>query len=432
MATVDRPLTPQRDTASRLVRPPKPFFLRSWFGLAFAVVLVGAHVIGWQVSQINPALLAEKSPRVAEFFFRVMQPDIIASDQKQLQASVPIVGVETPPEAAQPAQSEVMEVTPLIKRGNSTRPEEPTAAQDERFNVQVSLSSNQVAPAQEISVSGSGLRPNTAGRVIWQTVGTNAASIDIGGFATDAQGNFSTQVQVPADLDRVVGSYGFPNNLVVTQNWGFGGIYLSPTVGEVARLIVETVFLALMGTTFAVLISIPLSFLASHNLMSHSIVTLAIYGVARTILNILRSIEVLILAVIFAATVGLGPFAGVLALTLHSIASLGKLYSEAIESIDPGPIEAITATGANRFQVITYAVVPQFIPQFISFTLYRWDINVRMSTVIGFVGGGGIGFILKQYMDLGFWSQAATAIWAIAIVVILMDWASSRVRAAVI
>jgi phosphonate transport system permease protein len=237
---------------------------------------------------------------------------------------------------------------------------------------------------------------------------------------------------VPPEAERVIGAYGFPNNLVVAQTWNFGNLYVSPTVGQVIMLTVETVFIALMGTTFAVLLSIPLSFLASHNLMSHSIVTLGVYGVARTVLNILRSIEVLILVVIFAATVGLGPFAGVLALSLHSIASLGKLYSEAIESIDPGPIEAITATGANRFQVITYAVVPQFIPQFISFTLYRWDINVRMSTVLGLVGGGGIGLVLQQYIQLGHWDRAATAIWAIAIVVILMDWASSKIRAKVI
>lgn len=91
--------------------------------------------------------------------------------------------------------------------------------------------------------------------------------------------------------------------------------------------------------------------------------------------------------------VGLGPYAGIIALTVHSVASLGKLYSEAIESIDPGPIEAIQATGATRLQTIMFAVVPQMIAPFVSFSIYRWDINVRMSTVIGLVGGGGVGFI---------------------------------------
>jgi phosphonate transport system permease protein len=157
-----------------------------------------------------------------------------------------------------------------------------------------------------------------------------------------------------------------------------------------------------------------------------------VYYAARTVLNLLRSIEVLIMATIFVAAVGIGPFAGVLALAVHSVASLGKLYSEAIESIDPGPIEAITATGAGRLQTIVFAIIPQFIPQFISFTLYRWDVNVRMSTIIGFVGGGGIGFLLTQYIQLLDWAKAGTAIWAIAIVVIVIDLASARIRQAVI
>jgi phosphonate transport system permease protein len=289
-----------------------------------------------------------------------------------------------------------------------------------------------VAPDQEITVTGTGFRPNTPGRLLWQSYGQSASVQAIGEFTTDGQGSFTTKVKVPADPERVVNLTGFPNNLAAVQEWNIGGMKLSSTVGLVVDKIIETILLALMGTTFAVVLSIPLSFLAARNLMAHSLIGTAIYGVARTVLNVLRSIEVLILAVIFGATVGFGPFAGVLALSLHSIASLGKLYSEAIEAIDPGPIEAITATGANRLQVIMYAVVPQFIPQFISFTLYRWDINVRMSTVLGFVGGGGIGFLVQQYIQLLQWNQAATAIWAIALVVIAMDYASAKIRAAVI
>jgi phosphonate transport system permease protein len=239
-------------------------------------------------------------------------------------------------------------------------------------------------------------------------------------------------VQVPSDADRVLNSFGFPNTLAVSQTWGYGNIYPSDTVGLVIEKIIETIFLALMGTTFAIVVSIPISFLASRNLMPHTLLGNLAYSISRTILNILRSIEAVILAVIFAATLGLGPFAGVMALTLHSIASLGKLYSEAIESIDAGPIEAITATGANRLQMIVYAVVPQFIPQFLSFTLYRWDINVRMSTIIGLVGGGGIGYLLIQYINLLQFKQAATCLWAIAIVVIAIDWASAKLRAQVI
>jgi len=191
---------------------------------------------------------------------------------------------------------------------------------------------------------------------------------------------------------------------------------------------IETIFLALMGTFFALLVSIPLSFLGARNLMGNSTAGWATYYAVRTLFNVLRSIETLILAVIMAVVVGLGPFAGVMAIVIHSIGAMGKLYSESIESIDPGPIEAITATGANRLQVVLFAVLPQVVPQFLSFTMYRWDINVRLSTVIGLVGGGGIGFILIQYINLLQWNQAATALWLIGIVVITMDYASAIIR----
>ena len=157
-------------------------------------------------------------------------------------------------------------------------------------------------------------------------------------------------------------------------------------------------------------------------------VGLTIYYIVRTIFNTLRSIEALIVAVIMVVWVGLGPFAGALALALHSIAAGGKLYSEQVESIMAGPLEAIKATGATRLQTILYAVIPQIIPPYISFTMYRWDINVRMSTIIGFVGGGGIGFLLQQNMNLLNYRGAAAQILAIAIVVATMDYISSRLR----
>ncbi|MCK6576948.1 MAG: ABC transporter permease subunit [Anaerolineae bacterium] len=153
-----------------------------------------------------------------------------------------------------------------------------------------------------------------------------------------------------------------------------------------------------------------------------------LYTATRTILNALRSIEPLIMGLVFVIWVGIGPFAGVLALALHSIASLGKLYSEQIESIDSGPIEALESTGANRLQTIMYAVVPQIIPPYIAFTMYRWDINVRMSTIIGFVGGGGIGFVLQQQINLLRYRDAGVAVLAIAIVVSILDYASAAIR----
>jgi phosphonate ABC transporter permease subunit PhnE len=157
-----------------------------------------------------------------------------------------------------------------------------------------------------------------------------------------------------------------------------------------------------------------------------------IYMISRSILNILRSIEPLIMGIVFVVWVSLGPFAGIMALALHSIAALGKLFSEQIEGIDEGPVEAITATGANSIQRIFFAVIPQIVPPFTAFALYRWDINVRMSTIIGFVGGGGIGFILTQNIRLLRYRQAAVMMLAIAIVVASLDYASSKIRSRII
>ena len=153
-----------------------------------------------------------------------------------------------------------------------------------------------------------------------------------------------------------------------------------------------------------------------------------IYYISRTILNALRSIEPLIMAIVAVIWVGIGPFAGVLALALHTVAALGKLYSEQVESISPGPLEAIKASGATRLQTIIYAVIPQIVPPYIAFTMYRWDINVRMSTIIGFVGGGGIGFLLSQNINLLNYRAAAAQMFAIAIVVATMDYVSSILR----
>ncbi|MFW5691171.1 MAG: ABC transporter permease subunit [Chloroflexota bacterium] len=154
----------------------------------------------------------------------------------------------------------------------------------------------------------------------------------------------------------------------------------------------------------------------------------SLYNISRTTLNSVRSVEPLIMGLIFVIWVGIGPFAGVLALTLHSIAALGKLYSEQVENIDPGPVEALQSTGANRLQTIVYAVVPQIVPPYIAFTMYRWDINVRMSTIIGFVGGGGIGLLLQQQINLLQYRDAGVAVLAIAIVVSILDYTSAYIR----
>ncbi|MBC7099351.1 phosphonate ABC transporter, permease protein PhnE [Candidatus Bipolaricaulota bacterium] len=196
------------------------------------------------------------------------------------------------------------------------------------------------------------------------------------------------------------------------------------------RDLVVTVFMAVIATGFAVVVSVPLSFLAARNLMRGPIGR-PLYTAIRVTMSIVRSIEPVIWAILFLVwvTARRAPFAGVLALWVHSIADLTKLYAERLESIDPGLVEAITATGANRLQVLRYAVVPQIINPYISFTIYRWDINIRMATVVGVVGGGGIGQRLYFYLKNLAWQEAGTVMILIVVLVWALDYLSARLRA---
>jgi phosphonate ABC transporter permease subunit PhnE len=209
----------------------------------------------------------------------------------------------------------------------------------------------------------------------------------------------------------------------------FVSIDLSPEVFKVAfQQMLVTVFQAMLATTLGAAVAFPFSFLAAKNLTGRSRLLYWLYVAARAILNVLRSIEALLYVVIFVVWVGIGPFAGMLALAMTSFALIGKLFSEAIESIDEGPIEAVTATGANRPQMISYAILPQIVPPFVSYLLYQWDINVRMATIIGFAGGGGIGLTLMTYFGSLQYHKAGTVVMLIVIVVALMDFASAKLR----
>jgi len=194
------------------------------------------------------------------------------------------------------------------------------------------------------------------------------------------------------------------------------------------KLMNETVEIALLGTLIAVLISFPLAFLGAKNLMLRTRSGQVAYIAVRFVFNVLRAFEPVLLALLFVIMVGLGPFAGVMALGIHSVGMLGKLFSEAIEGIDPGPVEAVQASGGNRFQVMWYGILPQVAPQFLAFSIYRWDINIRMSIVLGIVGAGGIGYMLLQYMSLFQFGKLATAFLIILAVVTILDWASAWLR----
>jgi phosphonate ABC transporter permease subunit PhnE len=249
------------------------------------------------------------------------------------------------------------------------------------------------------------------------------AGLQLGGRATDFV------------LGKLGGTIGFWfSALLLGAMAAYPGFYLGTGFSRGIRSIVlGSEVAAINERLYAIIGAVLLAALAILYLWRHRNargipIGMLIYRVVRTILNIVRSVEALIYAIIAAIWVGLGPFAGTIALTIHTIASLAKLYSEAIESIDPGPLEALNAVGANRLQTIVYAVVPQILPPAISFTVYRWDINVRMSTLIGFVGGGGIGFILLQWIRLYNYEAVGIAVWLIAITVSALDYVSSEIR----
>lgn len=194
-------------------------------------------------------------------------------------------------------------------------------------------------------------------------------------------------------------------------------------------MMIETIFLAFVATSLAIPIAFFLCFFCAKNIMKHP-VAFVIYTFLRSVLNITRSIEAFVWAIIFTVWVGIGPFAGMIALMIHSIASLAKQYSELVEGISDGPVEGIQSTGASMVQTIWFAVVPQVVLPFISFTIYRWDINIRMATIVGFVGGGGIGYLLQTYSSQAMWAEVGTIIVVIAFVVWFMDTASAYIREA--
>lgn len=199
-------------------------------------------------------------------------------------------------------------------------------------------------------------------------------------------------------------------------------------VDSIFGALVKSLFMALLATVLGAAFAFPLSFLGARNITASGPLGRVVYTATRGFFNVFRSIESIFWASIFAIWVGFGEFAGAIALFLHTIAALGKLYSEQVEHIDPGPVEAATAAGGNRLQVIKQAVIPQVLPPFLAFTLYRWDINLRMATVVGFVGGGGIGLLLKNFKDGGEWTQVGAVIVTFAVTVWLLDFISGWVR----
>jgi phosphonate transport system permease protein len=371
-----------------------------------SVAMLAAYAIGWQVVGID--FSAADANRALQILRPMVNPDFV---QPRRQVNSMWTNIEVP-------------CSP-----------QPAPAHREENGKTATVIPDCSGVGETLIVNFTGLWPNAETEVVWNNPIGNAMML--GGnedamliVKTDETGSLTTTIRVPSTALVAAPDPTLPQNhrVYAYQYKQIGGIELSYIGGEVAKGALTTIGMALIATLLAVIFAIPISFLAAQNLMGGNPLTYAIYVVMRTILNILRSIESLIMAIVFVVIVGLGPFAGVLALAMHSIAALAKLYSEVIEGIDPGPIEAIRATGADWLQTVRYAVIPQIIPPFTAFTIYRWDINVRSATIVGFVGGGGLGFLLIELIRVNNMRGVSAVFITIAIIVTAMDYISAKIR----
>jgi phosphonate transport system permease protein len=382
-------------------------------GLPFLLGFLILYGVGVTVTDVRPQRLVTGWPSVQPYLRALTQPELLEYPTEDLVGGVPF---------------QVPCIEPLPEPSRS-------ATEDPRLTTDVRCGEI----GDVIQVTGEGFFPGVEGEMRWvNPIGDVQRIIEDGEqltFVPDEQGRFQVTLRVPlaVPLSRLPEPGETQTHVIrAEQHRPYGSLQPTQTLDLVLEKIGETIALAFMATVLGLILAVPVSFLAARNLMWANPFTRGVYYVVRTLLNIVRSIETLMWAIVFVVWVGVGPFGGMLALTLHTIAALGKLYSEAIESIDPGPIEAIRATGATFPQVVVYAVLPQIVPTFLSFTLYRWDINVRMSTVIGLISDAGLGFLVIQWIRLGDLRAMATAIIAIMLVIAILDYVSGWLRERVI
>jgi phosphonate transport system permease protein len=374
-------------------RPPVWRIFLTTVLIAVAVVIVGASA---RVSQVDFIRLFRDAPKAKTMVTAFLTPDLVTRDQTTttIEATFPIPCGSAP------------NATP-VSSGPRLSTSVPCADVKSKFTLE-----------------GFDLTPNAKIAIRWKLSKGGVYTLPY--VNTDANGHFSADM----DAKQIAASVNNAASLIQVDTMVPVGAWKpSQAVKDVLQAMFVTIFMALLSTTVATLIAIPLSFLAASNITRRGPVGTTVYYITRSFFNVIRSYDPLVMATVFAFWLGFGPFPGALALTVITTASLGKMFSEAVENIDPGPIEALQSTGANRLQTVVYSVIPQIVPDFVSYIIYHWDINVRISTVIGFVGGGGIGYYLSTQINsmIGY-HKAGTAIWAIVIVVWAMDFLSAEVR----
>ncbi len=211
--------------------------------------------------------------------------------------------------------------------------------------------------------------------------------------------------------------------------------FLHPDWGEfraVADKALETMYIAILGTFLGTVIAVPLSFFGARNLMRRNLAGTIAYFAVRFLMSIVRSVPTLFWGILWVIVVGIGPFAGVLAVTTFSVGLISKLFSEAIEAIDWGQVDALTATGANPVQVVVHGVVPQVMPYMIANVLYSFEVNVHSSTILGAIGAGGLGLLFIEYMGLFEYPRMAMLLIVVIAVTSAIDYSSAAIRRRII
>jgi len=198
---------------------------------------------------------------------------------------------------------------------------------------------------------------------------------------------------------------------------------------QLVKPTIETFMIACLGTMLSLILAIPVSWFAAHNITPYRPIT---YPIGRAIMTLSRSVHEIVWGLIFVSAVGLGAFPGILAVSMRSIGFISKLTAEAIEDIDPGPLEAIKATGANQFQVILYGVIPQILPVYLGNAIFQWDINIRRATIMGLVGAGGLGLTFHRQLVMYNYGGVTTVIIAILVLVGIGEIGSYYGRKAII
>jgi phosphonate transport system permease protein len=244
------------------------------------------------------------------------------------------------------------------------------------------------------------------------------------GWATYSRTEFNPAqlLRGTPNMGRLLAGFVHPNLAIIAPGSG------SFPEGLVEHFILETLAMAFLGTVLGSLAAIPVSFLAARNLMRRNPLGTAIYFLMRTLMSVIRSVPTLFWGILFVTAVALGPFPGVLAIAIFSFGLMSKLFSEAIEAIDWGPVEALTATGARPEQVVVHGVLPQVGPYLVANLLYTFEVNVHSATILGVVGAGGIGFLLIQYIDQFQYDNTAMLLLLVIAMTLVIDYSSAAIR----